>query len=351
YNATKFGVRALTEGMNLDVAGTPVRVSAVDPGFVETEFSEVRFHGDRQRAAAVYQGFKPLSADDVADAIAYVVNLPEHVNILDLIIVPTAQRNVYVVDRDSRARARCCSWWRSPAWRAAATAAVPRCPRPRASAWCTRFAGALADRVCRWGTGEHPGLRPAGSTHVPVAGRARADPRAVGYQPQLDCRFYGGGGGGLQRVRDRLSGGGDTNGRARDRARHRVVAGGWAQPIADRQLRAGGAADRRLAHTARQLRAGDERAAAQFSRPDTLFRRRAGRLERGDLPRRHNRHADCNGTHRDGGWTSTDHRGARFDPRSRHLAAGAEPELAARAAAANCRTISPAGSTLVMPLT
>jgi serine 3-dehydrogenase len=101
YNATKFGVRALTEGMNLDVAGTPVRVSAVDPGFVETEFSEVRFHGDRERAAAVYQGFKPLTAEDVADAIAYVVNLPEHVNILDLIIVPTAQRNVYVLDRDS----------------------------------------------------------------------------------------------------------------------------------------------------------------------------------------------------------------------------------------------------------
>jgi 3-hydroxy acid dehydrogenase/malonic semialdehyde reductase len=101
YNATKFGVRALTEGMNLDVAGTPIRVSAVDPGFVETEFSEVRFHGDRERAKAVYQGFEPLTADDVADTIAYVVNLPEHVNILDLIIVPTAQRNVYVVDRGS----------------------------------------------------------------------------------------------------------------------------------------------------------------------------------------------------------------------------------------------------------
>ena len=69
------------------------------PGFAETEFSEVRFHGDKQRAKQVYEGFKPLSADDIADAIAYVVNLPEHVNILDLIIVPTAQRNVYVVDR------------------------------------------------------------------------------------------------------------------------------------------------------------------------------------------------------------------------------------------------------------
>jgi 3-hydroxy acid dehydrogenase / malonic semialdehyde reductase len=101
YNATKFGVRALTEGMNLDVAGTPLRVSAVDPGFVETEFSEVRFHGDEARARAVYQGFKPLTGDDVADAIAYVVNLPEHVNILDLVIMPTAQRNIYVVDRES----------------------------------------------------------------------------------------------------------------------------------------------------------------------------------------------------------------------------------------------------------
>ena len=103
YNATKFGVRALTEGINLDVAGTPIRVSEVDPGFVETEFSEVRFHGDRERAKAVYQGFQPLTADDVADTIAYIVNLPEHVNILDLIIVPTAQRNVYVVDRGSPA--------------------------------------------------------------------------------------------------------------------------------------------------------------------------------------------------------------------------------------------------------
>lgn len=101
YNATKFGVRALTEGMNLDVAGTAIRVSAVDPGFVETEFSEVRFHGDRERAKAVYQGFTPLTADDIADTIAYIVNLPEHVNILDLVIVPTAQRNVYVVDRSS----------------------------------------------------------------------------------------------------------------------------------------------------------------------------------------------------------------------------------------------------------
>jgi NADP-dependent 3-hydroxy acid dehydrogenase YdfG len=99
YSATKAGVRALTEGMNLDVAGTPIRVSCIDPGFVETEFSEVRFHGDKEKAKAVYRGFTPLSGADVADAIAYVVNLPEHVNVLDMILLPTAQRNVYVVDR------------------------------------------------------------------------------------------------------------------------------------------------------------------------------------------------------------------------------------------------------------
>jgi serine 3-dehydrogenase len=99
YNATKYGVRALSEGMNLDVSGTRIRVSSVDPGFVETEFSEVRFHGDRERAKQVYRGFTPLSADDVADAIAYVVGLPEHVNVTGLVLVPTAQRNVYVVDR------------------------------------------------------------------------------------------------------------------------------------------------------------------------------------------------------------------------------------------------------------
>lgn len=99
YNATKFAVKALTEGINLDVAGTPIRVSSVDPGFVETEFSLVRFHGDADRARSTYQGFRALSADDVADTISYVTNLPEHVNILNLILVPAAQRSVHLVDR------------------------------------------------------------------------------------------------------------------------------------------------------------------------------------------------------------------------------------------------------------
>ncbi|HSJ30207.1 MAG TPA: SDR family NAD(P)-dependent oxidoreductase [Longimicrobiales bacterium] len=101
YAATKHAVRALTEGMNLDVQGTPIRVSSVDPGFVETEFSVVRFAGDQQRADQVYRGFRPLSGDDVADTVFYVASLPDHVNILHVVVVPTAQRNVYVVDREA----------------------------------------------------------------------------------------------------------------------------------------------------------------------------------------------------------------------------------------------------------
>ena len=102
YNATKFGVRALTEGMNLDVAGTKIRVSSVDPGHVETEFAMVRYHGDAAKAKALYEGFRPLSPDDVADTVSYVVNLPEHVNILDLVLLPAQQRNVFQIDRTGR---------------------------------------------------------------------------------------------------------------------------------------------------------------------------------------------------------------------------------------------------------
>lgn len=100
YNATKYAVAALTEGINLDLAGTALRASSIDPGFVETEFSVVRFHGDNERATGVYQGFQPLTADDVADAVVYAANLPPHANVLRLILQPTAQRNAYVVDRE-----------------------------------------------------------------------------------------------------------------------------------------------------------------------------------------------------------------------------------------------------------
>lgn len=100
YAATKFGVKALTEGINIDLLGTRVRVSSVDPGLVETEFSEVRFHGDTERAKTVYEGYEPLRAEDVADAVAYVVNAPEHVDVFNLVLLPTDQRHSMLVHRD-----------------------------------------------------------------------------------------------------------------------------------------------------------------------------------------------------------------------------------------------------------
>jgi NADP-dependent 3-hydroxy acid dehydrogenase YdfG len=102
YNATKFAVRALNDAMNIDLVGTRIRVTTVDPGAAATEFSDVRFHGDKDRAQTVYKGFDPLTAGDVADAILYVAGTPEHVNITDLVIMPTAQRNPYVLHREEQ---------------------------------------------------------------------------------------------------------------------------------------------------------------------------------------------------------------------------------------------------------
>jgi len=100
YNATKFAVRALTEGMSVDLLGTNVRVSCVSPGAVHTEFSEVRFHGDRERAENVYKGYAPLTAEDIAEAVFFIINAPEHVNVLEMVVLPTAQRNVYCWHRE-----------------------------------------------------------------------------------------------------------------------------------------------------------------------------------------------------------------------------------------------------------
>lgn len=100
YNATKFAVRALNEAMNLDVAGTRVRISSVDPGLVETEFSEVRFRGDQDRADDVYRGTTPLSPADVADVVRYVANAPDHVNVHRVLVYPTDQRSPWVLHRD-----------------------------------------------------------------------------------------------------------------------------------------------------------------------------------------------------------------------------------------------------------
>lgn len=99
YCATKYAVRAITEGANVDLFGTSVRMSSVDPGMVETEFSLVRFHGDHDRARTVYEGVDPLTAEDVADSVCYVLNTPPHVNVQHMLVMPTVQRSPYVLDR------------------------------------------------------------------------------------------------------------------------------------------------------------------------------------------------------------------------------------------------------------
>jgi len=100
YNASKFAVRALTQAMSIDLVGTKIRVSSIDPGAVQTEFATVRYHGDSDRAKALYRGYKPLTGDDIAEAVYFVVNAPEHVNVLDMVVMPTAQRSPYVLHRE-----------------------------------------------------------------------------------------------------------------------------------------------------------------------------------------------------------------------------------------------------------
>jgi NADP-dependent 3-hydroxy acid dehydrogenase YdfG len=100
YNASKFAVKALNEGMALDLLGTDIKVTSIDPGLVETEFSQVRFHGDTDRAEGVYDGYAPLTGEDIADVITYVVNTPPHVNILDVVVLPTAQRSAHMVHKE-----------------------------------------------------------------------------------------------------------------------------------------------------------------------------------------------------------------------------------------------------------
>ena len=91
YCATKQAVNVLSQGLRMDLFGTNIRVSTVDPGAVETNFSAVRFKGDTERAAAVYEGTQPLQPEDVADAVFYCASRPPHVNISEVIIMPTAQ--------------------------------------------------------------------------------------------------------------------------------------------------------------------------------------------------------------------------------------------------------------------
>ena len=99
YCATKAAERALSEGLKMDLMGTAVRVTSVDPGMAETEFSQVRFHGDLERAAKFYQGLTPLSAEDVADAILWAATRPAHVNVHSIVLTAIDQANSLVINR------------------------------------------------------------------------------------------------------------------------------------------------------------------------------------------------------------------------------------------------------------
>ena len=99
YCATKHAVAAINRGLAIDTLGTGVRVSSVDPGLVDTEFSVVRFHGDQERADAVYQGLTPLSAEDVADAVLFCATRPPHANVREMILMPTDQAAAVHVNR------------------------------------------------------------------------------------------------------------------------------------------------------------------------------------------------------------------------------------------------------------
>lgn len=100
YCASKFAVRAITEGMREDLAQYNIKVSSLNPGMVDTEFSLVRFKGNLEKSKQVYNGFKPLSADDIADTLSYMANTPDHVNLSEVIILPKAQSNAYFTHRE-----------------------------------------------------------------------------------------------------------------------------------------------------------------------------------------------------------------------------------------------------------
>lgn len=99
YCASKHAVHAISQSMRADLLASGIRVSEIRPGMVETEFSLVRFHGDRQRADATYRGVEPLTGDDIAEAIAWLVQLPARVNVNDIVLMPAQQAGAYYTFR------------------------------------------------------------------------------------------------------------------------------------------------------------------------------------------------------------------------------------------------------------
>jgi 3-hydroxy acid dehydrogenase / malonic semialdehyde reductase len=100
YCGTKAAARAINDGLREDLLGTPVRVTSIDPGLVETDFSLVRFHGDSGRAEKVYRGITPLTAEDIADAILWAVTRPDHVNIARISLTSVNQANTLLIHRE-----------------------------------------------------------------------------------------------------------------------------------------------------------------------------------------------------------------------------------------------------------
>ncbi|HBN07314.1 MAG TPA: NAD(P)-dependent oxidoreductase [Cyanobacteria bacterium UBA8530] len=99
YCATKHAVSGLTKALRMDLLGTPIRVSSVDPGMVETEFSLVRFHGNEEKAAKVYQGLTPLAPEDVAEVVLFCATRPPHVNLSEVMVLPTDQASALLSHR------------------------------------------------------------------------------------------------------------------------------------------------------------------------------------------------------------------------------------------------------------
>ena len=106
YTAVKHAVRAITKTLRLELNGEPIRITEIAPGLVETEFSVIRFHGDRKAAKAVYEGIKPLTAEDIADCVVFAVTRPPHVDIDEIVVRPVAQANVTTVARKAKRAAK-----------------------------------------------------------------------------------------------------------------------------------------------------------------------------------------------------------------------------------------------------
>eukprot|EP01125_Pyxidicula_operculata_P018760 TRINITY_DN669_c0_g1_i3.p2 TRINITY_DN669_c0_g1~~TRINITY_DN669_c0_g1_i3.p2 ORF type:complete len:129 (-),score=26.03 TRINITY_DN669_c0_g1_i3:13-399(-) len=102
YCASKFAVEAISDSLRAEVVDTPIRVTKISPGAVETEFSIVRFNGDSDKAKKVYEGLEPLVAVDIADNILYAASRPPHVQVADILVMPTAQASAFLIHRKTQ---------------------------------------------------------------------------------------------------------------------------------------------------------------------------------------------------------------------------------------------------------